>query len=156
MLDTDLTEAHIKLAAATLKLEKYKDRGKRLRNSKLFNESHKLFYDSLRSTSATVTNPLPEEDVTKSWTDLFSCTATHNNDAAWLQVEEESVQYVKEQKWMDITPDELHRTICKTKNWKVPGVDLVHNYWYKHLLALQHCLCNALNGVITNPSLLPD
>eukprot|EP00957_Ditylum_brightwellii_P101925 7768377-Ditylum_brightwellii.AAC.1 len=154
-LDTALTEACMKLAAATLKLKKYKDREKRLRNSKLFNKSHKLFYDSLRSNLATITNPPPEEDVTKIWTGLFSCTATHNNDATWLQMEEESLQHVTKQKWVDTTPDELCRTICKTKNWKTPGVNLVHNYWYKHLLALQHCLCNALNGVITDPSLLP-
>eukprot|EP00957_Ditylum_brightwellii_P096984 7385716-Ditylum_brightwellii.AAC.1 len=97
MLDTALTEARMKLAAATLKLKKYKDREKQLRSSKLFNKSHKLFYDSLRSTSAIVTDPPLEEDVTKFWTDLFSRTATHNDDDAWLQVEEESVQHVKEQ-----------------------------------------------------------
>eukprot|EP00957_Ditylum_brightwellii_P040530 3067291-Ditylum_brightwellii.AAC.1 len=84
------------------------------------------------------------------------CTVTHNNDVAWLQVEEESVAHVKEQTWEDITPNELRRTICKTKNWKASGVDLVHNYWYKHLLALQHRLCNTLNGVILTPLLLPE
>eukprot|EP00957_Ditylum_brightwellii_P185934 14155436-Ditylum_brightwellii.AAC.1 len=57
MLDTALTEARMKLAAAMLKLKKYKDREKRLRSSKLFSKSHKLFYDSLRSNSTTVTNP---------------------------------------------------------------------------------------------------
>eukprot|EP00957_Ditylum_brightwellii_P144201 10987596-Ditylum_brightwellii.AAC.1 len=155
-VDTALTEAHMKLATATLKLKKYKDRAKRLRSSKLFQKSHKHFCDSLRSNSKIVTDPPAEEDVTAFWTCLFSHTTTHNNEAAWFQVEEESVQHVKEQQWTDITPNELHRTIFKTKNWKAPGVDLVHNYWYKHLLALQQWLCDALNGVILDPMLLPD
>eukprot|EP00957_Ditylum_brightwellii_P186402 14192448-Ditylum_brightwellii.AAC.1 len=58
MLDTALTEARTKLAAAMLKLKKYKDREKRLRSSKLFHKSHKLFYDSLRSNSTAVANLL--------------------------------------------------------------------------------------------------
>eukprot|EP00957_Ditylum_brightwellii_P094226 7174289-Ditylum_brightwellii.AAC.1 len=155
MLDTALAEARMKLAAATLKLKKYKEREKRLRSSKSFHKSHKLFYDSLRSNSTAVANPPTEDDVTKFWTSLFSHTATHNNEAAWLKVEEESVQHVTKQQWMDITPDELCRTICKTKNWKAPRVDLVHNYWYKHFPALQHCLCNAFNGVIPDPKCDP-
>eukprot|EP00957_Ditylum_brightwellii_P185987 14159926-Ditylum_brightwellii.AAC.1 len=153
--DTALTKARMKLAAATLKLNKFKERTKWLRKSKFFQKSHKLFYDSLRSSSKTVTNPPPEEKVTEFWTRFFSCTATHDNDAAWLQVEEESAAHVKEQAWVDITLDELCRTICKTKNWKAPCVDLVHNYWYKDLQALQHHLRTALNGVILIPSFLP-
>eukprot|EP00957_Ditylum_brightwellii_P094425 7190022-Ditylum_brightwellii.AAC.1 len=83
----------MKLAAVTCRLRKYKAKNNRTRNNKLFEKSNKRFYDSLRSSSDAVNDPPTKEKITNFWTKLFSKTAKHNDDAAWLQVEEESVQH---------------------------------------------------------------
>eukprot|EP00957_Ditylum_brightwellii_P142608 10865598-Ditylum_brightwellii.AAC.1 len=81
----------MKLAAVTCRLCKYKAKNNYTRNSKLFKKSNKSFYDSLWSSSDAVNDPLTKDKITNFWTKLFGKTAKHNKEAAWLQVEEESV-----------------------------------------------------------------
>eukprot|EP00957_Ditylum_brightwellii_P165162 12574910-Ditylum_brightwellii.AAC.1 len=83
----------MKLAAITCYLRKYKEKNNRTRNNKLFEKSNKQFYDSLRSSSDVVNDPRTQEEITNFWTKLFGKTAKHNEEASWLQVEEESVQH---------------------------------------------------------------
>eukprot|EP00957_Ditylum_brightwellii_P062847 4768354-Ditylum_brightwellii.AAC.1 len=83
----------MKLAAVTCCLQKYKEKHTCTRNNKLFEKSNKQFYDSLRSSSDVVNDPLTQEEITNFWTILFGKTVKHNEAAAWLQVEEESVQH---------------------------------------------------------------
>eukprot|EP00957_Ditylum_brightwellii_P052126 3952884-Ditylum_brightwellii.AAC.1 len=82
----------MKLAAITCRLCKYKAKNNRTRNNKLFKKSNKCFYYSLRSSSDAVNEPPAREEITNFWTKLFGKIAKHNDEAAWLQVEKESVQ----------------------------------------------------------------
>eukprot|EP00957_Ditylum_brightwellii_P069535 5280885-Ditylum_brightwellii.AAC.1 len=82
----------MKLAAITCCLCKYKEKNNHTCNNKLLEKSNKQFYDSLRSSSDAVNDPPTKEEITNFWTKLFGKTAKHNEDAVWLQVEEESVQ----------------------------------------------------------------
>eukprot|EP00957_Ditylum_brightwellii_P184069 14021155-Ditylum_brightwellii.AAC.2 len=63
-------------------------------------------------------------------------TAKHNDEAAWLHVEEESVEHVQQQQWTNIAVEEMHPAVRKLTNWKAPGMDQVQNYWCKHMPAL--------------------
>eukprot|EP00957_Ditylum_brightwellii_P040643 3076259-Ditylum_brightwellii.AAC.1 len=83
----------MKLAVVTCCLRKYKAKNNRTCNNKLFKKSNKRFYDSLRSSSDAVNAPLTKDEITNFWTKLFGKTAKHNNEAAWLQVEEKSIQH---------------------------------------------------------------
>mmetsp|Transcript_36211 Transcript_36211/g.53028 ORF Transcript_36211/g.53028 Transcript_36211/m.53028 type:complete len:519 (-) Transcript_36211:412-1968(-) len=146
----------MKLARATLRLRKFKETRNRNRNNCLFNKSNKLYYTSLRSTANVVSDPPPQQDVSKFWSKLFTRTAKHNEDAAWLKVEEENTQHIQQQQWKDITLEELRKTIKRLTNWKSPGIDQIQNYWYKHLVDLHEILLDAINHVVKNPSDLPS
>eukprot|EP00957_Ditylum_brightwellii_P184379 14043661-Ditylum_brightwellii.AAC.1 len=82
----------MKLAAVTCCLRKYKAKNNCTCNNKLFEKSIKRFYNLLRSSIAAVNEPPTREEITNFWTKLFGKTAKRNDEAAWLQVEEESVQ----------------------------------------------------------------
>eukprot|EP00957_Ditylum_brightwellii_P124283 9473573-Ditylum_brightwellii.AAC.1 len=100
----------MKLAAITYRLRKYNEKNNCTRNNKLFEKSNKRFYDSLQSSSDVVNDPPTKEEITNFWTKLFGKTAKHNEEATWLQVEEESVQHMQQQQWTNITVEEMHQT----------------------------------------------
>eukprot|EP00957_Ditylum_brightwellii_P184791 14075438-Ditylum_brightwellii.AAC.1 len=91
-------------------LHKYKEKNNCTCNNKLFKKSNKRFYDSLWSSSDVVNDPPTKEEINNFWTKLFSKTVKHNEEAAWLQVEEESVQHVQQQQWTNITVEEMRQT----------------------------------------------
>eukprot|EP00957_Ditylum_brightwellii_P078503 5968980-Ditylum_brightwellii.AAC.1 len=100
----------MKLAAVTCRLCKYKAKNNCTCNNKLFEKSNKRFYDSLRSSSDAINDPLTKEEITNFWTNFFGKTTKHNDEAAWLQVEEESVQHMQQQQWTNITIEEMRQT----------------------------------------------
>eukprot|EP00957_Ditylum_brightwellii_P092262 7024139-Ditylum_brightwellii.AAC.1 len=118
----------MKLAAATCQLRKHKEKTNWICNNKLFETSNKHFYDSLRSSSDVVTDPPSHKEITQFWSNLFGKMAKHNDEVAWLQVEEEIIENVQQQQWTNITVEEMHQTVRKLTNWKAPGMDQVQNY----------------------------
>eukprot|EP00957_Ditylum_brightwellii_P110065 8395450-Ditylum_brightwellii.AAC.1 len=50
--------------------------------------------------------------------------------------------------------EEIGGVIRWPKNWKAPGTDQVHNYWFKHLRGLQPTLYNVTNHRILYPDLI--
>eukprot|EP00957_Ditylum_brightwellii_P004770 363443-Ditylum_brightwellii.AAC.1 len=106
----------MKLAAVTCRLQKHKEKTNCTRSNKIFEKSNNRFYNSLRSVNSTITDPSTQEYISKFWKQLFGKIAKHNKNAAWLQVEEESVTHVPAQQWIDITIKELHQTVRKLTN----------------------------------------
>eukprot|EP00957_Ditylum_brightwellii_P157644 11998493-Ditylum_brightwellii.AAC.1 len=100
----------MKLAAVTCRLCKYEAKNNCTRNNKLFEKSNKRFYNSLRSSSDALNDPPTKDEITNFWTKLFGKTEKNNNEAAWLQVEEESIQQVQQQQWTNITIEEMRQT----------------------------------------------
>eukprot|EP00957_Ditylum_brightwellii_P038525 2911788-Ditylum_brightwellii.AAC.1 len=146
------------LAAASTKLRKYKEGKKRKQNNALFKSNHKNFYSSLQSQNNVVTNPPDPKDVDEFWRNQLGKTSKHNEDAAWLKEEEifvNETKKVKEQEWKEVTEEKLDGIIRQTKNWKAPGADQVHNYWFKHLRGLHPILCQVINHSILHPDLIP-
>eukprot|EP00957_Ditylum_brightwellii_P172983 13169948-Ditylum_brightwellii.AAC.1 len=105
-----------------------------------------------------VTEPPDPKELDDFWRNLLGKESHHNKDAAWLREEErhfnEKIQ-VKEQGWKDVIEEELDGAIRRIKNWKAPGIDQVHDYWFKHLQGLQFLLCSAINQCICEPKLIP-
>lgn len=54
-----------------------------------------------------------------------------------------------------ISIDMLQRIIKKTHNWKTPGSDKIHNYWYKKFTFLQPYILNHINAFIQSPDTMP-
>ena len=63
---------------------------------------------------------------------------------------------VESQQWRDFTIEELETQVKKTKNWKSPGFDCVHNYWLKSLKTLWPILTKVINKMMKNPETIPE
>lgn len=155
LLDVAITKARMELAAVKTKLRKRKQADKKNKNNKLFQNSHKNFYSSIRTSQHVVTNPPKKEALEKFWGGLLGKPSEHNARAKWLEVEKESVAHVQEPDWTEVTSTEFATVVRSLKNWKAPGPDKVHNYWFKHLPSLHERFRQGANHALCYPELLP-
>ena len=56
---------------------------------------------------------------------------------------------------LEIDTEMLTREINKRKNWTVLGIDGVHNFWKKKLVAAEEALLSALKRIISDNSMTP-
>ncbi|KAK9704398.1 hypothetical protein QE152_g28329 [Popillia japonica] len=54
-----------------------------------------------------------------------------------------------------VTKEDLQAAISKTANWKAPGVDGTHNFWYKKLDKAHDKMAELFNEVVTSPTKMP-
>lgn len=54
-----------------------------------------------------------------------------------------------------IPPDIFQKVLQKQHNWKSPGTDCIHSYWYKKFSSIHNHLHKFLNNFIQEPSILP-
>eukprot|EP00957_Ditylum_brightwellii_P045176 3425132-Ditylum_brightwellii.AAC.1 len=108
-----VVSAKMKLAAVTCQLWKHKEKSNQTHNNKLFEKTSKCFCESLRRSCDVMTDRLSQEEITQFWSNLFGKMAKHNDEAAWLQVQEKSVENVQERQWTNITVEEMCQTARK-------------------------------------------
>ena len=56
---------------------------------------------------------------------------------------------------MDILHERMTKATKRLSNWKAPGLDLVQNFWIKHLHALHPVLAEFCNQIINEPDEAP-
>jgi hypothetical protein len=54
-----------------------------------------------------------------------------------------------------ITLDDVRQAERKTQNWKAPGADGIHNFWWKYFKCTHEVLANFFQETLEDPSLLP-
>jgi hypothetical protein len=105
-------------------------------------------HDSLSATS------MPEFH--KYWSELWESSTEHNPNAQWLKEEFTTNAYLPEMKFEMVSIDIFHKVIAKLHNWKSPGSDCVHNFFYKKLTHTHTYLYKHINNFILNPHTIPD
>ena len=82
----------------------------------------------------------------------MSSNSKHNNEATWLQDEENDMSSKQQAEWSDITTGDFKLTIKRLSNWKAPGIDQVQNFWLKHITALHPLIIEQFNHIIKKPT----
>ena len=75
---------------------------------------------------------LPEiEKFEEYWSSILEKIG-HTPTRPWMKKMEEEIRTrVREPLIMELTLDELRKTIKKRKNWSAPGLDGIQNFWWK-------------------------
>ena len=121
-----------------------------------FKNNEKIFYRNLTKTE-TVNNGAPEKEaVEQYWGSLWSNEVQHNNQAAWIESEENSMKEVSGMTATRITVEDLTNVINSTHNWKAIGIDNIHNYWYKKFTCVHAQLTQQLINFIEQPETMPE
>ena len=56
----------------------------------------------------------------------------------------------------DIDTEKLTKEINKRKSWTAPGIDVVQNFWWKKLAAVQKVLLSVFKRMISDNSMIPE
>lgn len=147
-----------KLKAASQRLRRYKESNLRKDHNKLFCRNQRQFYRSLQTDPMQPNsyNGVPErEDVSRFWSEIWSIPVQHRADSFWIAREQQSLEQIDQMTLLEIKAESLTEIIQQTHNWKAPGIDQIHNFWYKRLTCTHPLLAHHFNSFLRHPNLVP-
>ena len=146
-----------KLSALAKRLRRYKACTDRKTQNKLFENNEKIFYRQLNNQEHTEGNGVPTKDeITEFWSGIWSQPLEHNIDAPWIEEEKERQTITPEMLFEDISIEELRTVIRSSQNWTAPGVDNIHNFWYKKFSSIHQQLATKLTEFIRGEKEVPE
>ena len=139
-----------KVMAKGARLRRYNKNIKRKQSNKLFMKSESMFYRALEEgKEPTLTHtPSPEEFV-KYWSNIWD-ESTPLKEGEWLRREENRCQSVHEMPEPNMNINDFKLILSKLSNWKAPGPDKIHNFWWKKFFNVHSILHKLINNAIKN------
>lgn len=148
-----------RIVALGARIRRYNEAATRKKENNLFSSNQKGFYRYLesRGTSDNDDMNLPSASAMKDfWSEIWSIPKQHAEEAYWIQQEEYACRNIPEMSEVFISTEDVKRSIKRTHNWKAPGVDGIHNFWWKYLTCTHEILANQFQNILQGTSLLPD
>ena len=145
-----------KLTKYTTRLRSYTKSYNRSKHNKLFQTNEKQFYNTIAKppgSTTTTSNAINIEEIEKFWKAIWSEKRVHNLNATWIQTVNQSVSSPT-MNTNTISSNVLKKAIAKLHNWKQPGVDKIHNYYYKYLTTTHPHIIRIFNSIIVNPNVI--
>ncbi|KAI5731448.1 hypothetical protein M8J77_010139 [Diaphorina citri] len=146
-----------KLAVLSSRLKRYTKCTKRKQENSRFYNNEKKFYKDLKNLSCeqenTGSTPEPNQ-INDYWSSIWTRQGQYNREAHWLQKESEEIN-INQMEEPIITRGQLTTIINALHNWKSPGSDNIHNFWYKKLTCLHEEILRYVNHFISNPQEVP-
>lgn len=145
-----------KIAALGNRLRRYHKRTERYRQNNLFASNQREFFRGLQrgGENKDATPPKPEE-TREYWSDIWSHEKKHNERAPWIKREIEECRDMEEMATITITEEDVRATISRMKNWASPGIDSIHNYWWKSLPSTHKVIARFISAALENPDTVP-
>ena len=114
----------------------------------MFREDAKRFYRELRKKTIQ-TEKLPDiGEVKKFWQNILEQEVKHNEDAQWIEDQEEKLQQINQMEWKDLTGDDLRVNMTRTANGKSSGPDRLPNFRIKQFKSLHNPMAEAYSEII--------
>ena len=144
------------IQAKAQRIRRFEKRSRFFRQNKIFKEDAKKLYREMGKKQLHVNKPPAIEEVENFWSKIWEEDKQHNEEAVWIQQQEEQYKDVELQEWSDIDITETTAAINKTSNWKAPGIDGIANFWVKNFPSVHEDLTHAYNSVVKNPEECPE
>ncbi|KAJ0173906.1 hypothetical protein K1T71_010052 [Dendrolimus kikuchii] len=152
-----------KLSVVTGRLQRYKDCSLRKQQNTQFNLNEKLFYRNIRNTTTNTQENCFNSDVHDSitpealknfWAGIWEKPIQHNIEAE--QISTDTFNNLKTMTYEFISTDILQKVIRYLHNWKSPGSDNIHSFWYKKFTTTHSNLHKYINSFIQDPTSIPS
>ena len=141
----------MELAAAAGRVKRYKAAHSRFVDNTLFKRNQGAFFAKLRSSqdeTPDAANDSPDPvAVEKFWSDLYT-EALPFRRGGWVDRLETRCRGIPEQDRVEITLDMMRSRLSRMANWKSPGCDRIHTYWWKHLTKVHPFLVLAFQDIL--------
>ncbi|CAH2107788.1 unnamed protein product [Euphydryas editha] len=150
-----------KLALKVHRLKRYKKAQQRKNDNIMFSTNEKTFYRNLHQLKIdtdTINKPnMPTQTQLETfWSDIWEQQVHHNDKADWIMEEENKWNAIKEMEFTEITETDINNITARLHNWKSPGIDKIHNFWYKKLSSLHKIMAKNFTDIIIGKQKIPD
>ena len=146
-----------KLCALSKRLQRYRECTDKKKQNQQFLGNEKKFYRQLNENGNNNGNGNPSKDeITEFWSGIWSQPLEHNRDAEWIRAENRKMEKVTEMEFVNISTQELSTVIKSSRNWNAPGVDNIHNFWYKKFSSLHEQLAIKLSELVRGDKMVPQ
>lgn len=146
-----------KLSLTSNRLKRYINCTNRKTQNKQFKNNEKVFYRNISNSTDNLNNTISPsiDDQYTFWSNIWSNPIQHNINAEWIQRDALTNLNLPEMQFKNIPLDIFLQVIKKTHNWKAPGTDNIHNYWYKKFTSMYPILHNHINKFLQSPETIP-
>jgi intein/homing endonuclease len=117
-----------KMQAKSQRLRRFTKSSNFFRQIKTFKEDAKKFYRELGKKKIVINEPPTIEEVDGSWSKIWENNQTRNDQANWVQQEQEKHKNLLSQEGSEINTTKTTASINKTNKWKTRGIDGVANF----------------------------
>ena len=145
---TVVEELHQKRLAKEARLKRYRLRTAQYTQNRTFQNNEKKFYQDLNGERRQDMKP----DATEAknyWNSIWGHPKRHNVTPQWLGNMRKELEDIDKGEPIVLNETTLKHTLRKVANWKAPGPDGIHGYWFKKFTTLHgrltHLLQNCLN-----------
>lgn len=152
-----------KLIVTASRLKRYNACTLRKTQNAQFTNNEKQFYRNLRNTTENKTPSQPQHNDTPTpgelqqfWAKIWENPVVHNTEADWIREEETKHAEIPSMEFEFVSIDTFQDVLKSLHNWKAPGTDHIHNYFYKKITHIHPLLFNFVNNFIKNPNMLPE
>ena len=98
-------------------------------------------------------DPPTKEDIEKFWKPLYENKNEYTKDAKWLQEYKTYDNNITGVTYSEIATNEIKSEASEFSNWKSPGLDKLHNFWWNKL---HPKVAVAFDKLIVQPENCPD
>ncbi|CAH2105270.1 unnamed protein product [Euphydryas editha] len=98
--------------------------------------------------------PTPET-LKEFWSQIWEQPAEHKENAEWIDEVSRTVENAPEMRFEHIPVETFKNILKRMHNWKAPGSDNLHAYWYKKFTRTHPHIHNHLNTFIQSPDTMP-
>ena len=145
-----------RLMALNNRLKRFTRREKQYHHNNTFQNDPGKFYDEVRDNKIAINEPPTEDDINSFWKPIFSNEQHFNKDAQWLHEYKDTVnERINEAEYQPIIKEEIKSATSKFQNWKSPGIDKIHNFWWCNLTNLHQKIADILHVTINHPGQSP-
>ena len=130
-ITVQLEEINQKILAKEGRLKRYAQRVKQYRQNKTFQKNKMKFYQQLGgSDTKTYQQPDAKEN------ERFWEPKKHNENGDWINNITRELDGLEEGPKMEMHVDLLKTTLKRISNWKAPGHDGIHGFWFKKFTSI--------------------
>lgn len=147
-----------KLAVLSNRKKRYRESQQRRQQNRQFNNDQRNFYRKLeqQGSNEQIQENINLEHTKQYWEEIWQQPSEHNRKGKWTQMEIKKREKVSVMTPIEITTEDVKRATMKTLNWRAPGIDNIHNYWYKKLTNAHEKMANLFAELVLDPDKTPS
>ena len=154
-LNLVLEELKERITAKAEKIKIYDRRVDQYQQNRMFQNNQRRLFEKLEGVERG-DDAIPDaEESRKFWSNIWSKQVEHNTSAHWIQKIDDQTNKIAKQKEVKITVELIAKQARKLPNWKSPGPDGVHGFWYKNIKGDRQVLAAKLDQCLQN-GLVPE